>query len=162
MPVKHNPDDEYTQELDSDDLGILSRELRRLELKDKLTEANIKAKTESGYLEAVTRNGTVSNWRKVDPVGYAKFRRKRREDEAAKQGHQLRPYERSTPERRAEQMRASKAKARLDPDYKAAERARNTIARAEKRAQMTAEEHQEALRIRREKRAAKKKAIAAT
>lgn len=59
-------------------------------------------------------------------------------------------------------MRLSKAKARLDPDYAASEREANTIARKAKRDAMTPEERDEANRIRREKRAAKKKALGAS
>ena len=162
MPENNNPDAKYAQELSPEEVEFLQGELRRIELNDKLVQANIKAKTESGYFEAVARNGWVSNWRKVDRAGYRVFRRNRREAEAEKEGRKLRAYKPFTPERRAEQLRTSKQEARKDPDYAAAERAKNTAARAAKRALMTPEERDDANRIRREKRAAKKNATIAT
>lgn len=150
------------QALSADDLEELERELKRRELDKLMLEKNIDLKRELGYFDAVERNAAIDRWRRSEADAYSAQRRKGREREAAKEGRTLRPpYLPATPERRQEQLRASKAKARLDPEYAAAERASNTAARQASRAAMTQEERDEANRIRREKRAAKKAATKA-
>lgn len=151
--------DVYNQELSAEELAELEAALRKEELHKRLTDASIRIKQESSYFEAVSFNAAIDRWRKANADDYAKQRRKDREREAAEEGRTLRPYAPANPERRREQLRAAKAKARLDPDYAAAERAANTAAKKAKRDAMTDEEREEANRIRREKRAAKKSAV---
>lgn len=155
-------DDVYNQALSAEELAELEAALRKEELDKRILEKNIQIKRDSGYFGVAERNHAIDQWRKKEAGAYAKKRRETREKEAEEEGRTLRSYEPATPERRKEQVRLSKAKARLDPDYAALEREANTIARKAKRDAMTPEERDEANRIRREKRAAKKKALGAS
>lgn len=150
--------DLYNQELSAEELAELEAALRKEELHRRVVDANIRIKQQSGYTKAISINAAADRWRKNNAQAYNAGRRKEREKEAEKQGRTLRAYEPATSERRKEQLRTSKAKARLDPDYAADEQAKNTAARKAARDAMTQEERDEVNRIRREKRAVKKMA----